>query len=67
MSLSAWLLDAAREKAAVAERRDSLNSLKALRAFFASCRSLEEGAEPEWQEHLRVIEASRREGVGADP
>jgi len=61
MSLSAWLLRAASEKAAVADKRDSLDGAKALRAFFASCRSREEGAEPEWQEHLRVIEASRRD------
>jgi len=32
---------------------------KELRAFFVSCDSREEGQEPAWEEHLRMLERSK--------
>lgn len=34
-----------------------------LEDFFASCDAREEGTEPDWEEHLQVIERSRRSGL----
>lgn len=64
-SLSSWLRDAARDKLEVEPDRLELDTEEKLRAFFARCDALQEGQgrEPEWEEHLRVIEASRRSGV----
>ncbi|MGH9324671.1 MAG: antitoxin [Vicinamibacteria bacterium] len=64
-SLSSWLRDAAREKLEVEPDRLELDTEVKLRAFFAGCDALQEGQgrEPEWEEHLQVIEASRRSGV----
>jgi hypothetical protein len=36
-----------------------------LRVFFAQCDDREIGREPDWEEHLAVLDASMREGVGA--
>lgn len=36
-----------------------------LEDFFASCDTQEEGAEPDWEEHLQVIERSRQSGLAA--
>jgi hypothetical protein len=33
---------------------------KELRAFFAACDSREEGQEPAWEEHLRILERSKQ-------
>lgn len=59
-SLSEWLREAAREKLAVAEERARLDSRDELRAFFEACDRREEGREPDWEEHRRVIGESIR-------
>lgn len=61
-TLSAWLRDAAREKLRQ-EGPLRLDTLKELRAFFAACDAREGRAEPDWEEHRRVIEGSARSGA----
>jgi hypothetical protein len=62
MSLSAWLRQAAHDRVR-AEASDSRMSPKELEAFFAACRRREEGVEPDWEQHERIIERSRRSGA----
>lgn len=57
-TLSAWLRDAARDRAAAADAGAALDSEEALRAFFEACDRREAGSEPDWEEHRRVIERS---------
>lgn len=63
-TLSEWLREAGRQRLKVSVP-DRLTDLDALDAFFAECDAAEEGsgAEPDWAEHLTVIEESRREGL----
>ena len=63
--LDAWLLDAARQHAgkpnADAERR--FKSPEELQAFFQKCETLPgPEREPDWEEHLKNIDESRRQG-----
>lgn len=58
VSLSAWIREAGKERLKPA--RPKLETPEALRAFFASCDSREEGREPDWEEHLRNLERSKR-------
>lgn len=62
VSLSAWLRNAALERLE-ADHRD-LTTQSQLEEFFADCdrRELEQGPEPNWTEHLKVIAGSRRQG-----
>lgn len=65
-SLDAWLLDAARQHAgkpyANAARR--FKSLEELQAFFRRCETLPgPEREPDWEEHLKNIDESRRQGL----
>ncbi|HUH14101.1 MAG TPA: ribbon-helix-helix protein, CopG family [Longimicrobiales bacterium] len=62
-SLSAWLRDAARERAAAAASASALDTEQALRDFFAACDEREVGTEPGWEHHRRVIEDSVRSGA----
>lgn len=62
MTLSAWLREAARERLE-GSGPPSLASGAELRAFFADCDLREKGAEPDWETHRRIIEASKREGA----
>ena len=62
-SLGAWLREAAEEKLREARPRVRLDTLEDLQAFFAACSARETGREPDWEEHLRVIERSRTEGL----
>lgn len=64
-SLSAWLRDAAREKLAAAAARGRLDSRRALEEFFAACDAREQGEEPDWAVHRRVIEESLRSGAAS--
>ena len=64
LSLSAWLREAGRSRAEAARSRRRFDSARLLHQFFAACDAREEGREPDWEEHQRVIERSRREGVG---
>lgn len=58
-SLSAFLRDAAREKAEELHSAP-LESREALEAFFQEADARETGREPDWEEHLEVIAGSRR-------
>ena len=63
MSLSAWLRDAGRKKAAATERDERMGSKEALRDFFAECDQRERGREPDWEGHREVIDRSKRSGT----
>jgi hypothetical protein len=64
LSLSAWLREAALTRATEEDRPARLRSRSALRAFFTECDAREAGPEPDWDEHLRVLETSKVEGAG---
>jgi hypothetical protein len=63
LSLSAWLREAGARRLAEPKER-KLISISALREFFSECDRREQGREPEWEEHLAVMEESRRSGRG---
>jgi len=62
-SLAEWIRHAAREKLAAAGPGEQLETLDALRTFFAACGAREAGREPDWEEHRRVMDASIRSGL----
>lgn len=62
-SLSEWLREAASEKYAASERDRGLKTREHLEAFFLMCDEREVGREPDWEEHRKVIEGSRRQGL----
>lgn len=64
LSLSAWMREAALKQASVESRQSKIRSVEALRAFFAECDSRETGLEPDWPEHVAVLDTSRRQGAG---
>jgi hypothetical protein len=61
-TLSEWVRDAAREKAAASDEGRQLGSTDALEAFFAECDARETGREPDWESHRGVIERSMSHG-----
>jgi hypothetical protein len=61
LSLSDWLRRAARDRLA-ASKAPTLSSAEDLRAFFEACDAREEGVEPDWDQHRRVIEESKATG-----
>ena len=64
MSLSAWLRAAARERLATRRRVKLFETPEDVEEFFRSCASLEgPETEPEWEEHLAVINESRGKGI----
>ena len=65
LSLSGWLREAALRRAAEESESTRIRTVDELRAFFAQCDDREIGREPDWEEHLGVLDASMREGVGA--
>lgn len=62
MSLSSWLRQAGLDRMARDAGAVEIDSPKALREFFAACDERESGIEPDWEEHKRVIEGSKRSG-----
>jgi hypothetical protein len=65
LSLSAWLREAGRRR--LAERaQPRIDDVASLKAFFAGLpdRDTADG-EPSWEEHLAVIEESRRAGLAS--
>lgn len=60
-SLSAWLREAGRAR--LASTKTKHMSLEELNAFFAASDVREQGREPDWEDHLKVIEASIRSGA----
>lgn len=64
-SLGAWIREAAEEKYVASRGRCRLRTVSDLQRFFAECDAMEgEGAEPEWEEHKRVIEGAGPGGYG---
>lgn len=54
-SLSAWLRDAGRKMLEMNQEANALRHSDALRRFFQLCHDREQGREPEWEEHKRLI------------
>ena len=65
MSLSAWMRAAARERLEARQRVKLFESPEDdVREFFRSCAALDgPETEPDWDEHLRVMNESRATGV----
>jgi hypothetical protein len=59
VSLSEWLRQAARDRLAD-QRFAAIASAADLDVFFAQRAEAEQGTEPDWSEHLAVMERSRR-------
>jgi AraC-like DNA-binding protein len=62
VSVSALLRKAGQELLESRSRRRRLTA-EDLAEFFQECSRRERGEEPDWEQHLRVIEESRAEGV----
>ena len=54
-SLSAWLRDAGNKLLDIERHRQSLNDPDSLKNFFQECNEREQGVEPEWEDHKRLI------------
>ena len=54
-SLSAWLRDAGNKMIELEYRKQPLNSPDSLKQFFQQCNQREQGIEPDWEEHKRLI------------
>ena len=64
MTLSAWLRTAARRRLEEQQKSHPFESPDDLEGFFRACDALEgPGREPDWEEHLAVIEESRGRGA----
>lgn len=67
-TLSRWIREAVRERATKYDVERRLDTLEDLEAFFQECDRLNEGmeaAEPDWEEHERLIHESRTGGLEA--
>ena len=63
MTLSAWLRAAAQARLDERQRVKRFESPEDVREFFRACDAIEgPEAEPDWSEHLRVINRSRASG-----
>lgn len=54
-SLSAWLRDAGNKMLDIERRRQSLTDPDSLKNFFQVCNKREQGVEPDWENHKRLI------------
>lgn len=64
MSFSAWLRAAARERLERKQQTRVFESEADLEAFWRECdERAGPGREPDWEEHLKVINASRSKGL----
>ncbi len=64
MTLSAWLRTAAHQRLAAQQRSQPFESSNDIEAFFRQCDALEgPETEPDWGEHLAVIDESRKRGA----
>ena len=60
MTLSAWLMTAARKRLEEQQRSEPFEYPEDLEAFFDGCDELEDRTpEPDWEEHLGIISESR--------
>lgn len=63
LTFSAWLRAAAHYRLEERQRSQRFESPEQVGEFFRMCDTLEgSGTEPDWEEHLRVIDESRRRG-----
>jgi len=62
LSLSAWLRRLGRARIEAAERQSRVESVDDLKKFWELCDSGPGGREPDWDEHLAVIQRSRGQG-----
>ena len=64
MTFSAWLRAAARDRLEESRRSKRFETPEDMEEFFRMCDTLEDGpdTEPDWEEHLRVINESRLSG-----
>jgi len=60
-SLSSWLRKAGLHRLESAAGAN-IGTRKQLEEFFRLCDEREQGTEPDWHEHLEVMDASRRSG-----
>lgn len=60
-SLSGWLREAGQDKLST-NKPKPLTTHQEVRRFFRECDRREKGTEPDWQEHLSVLERSFRSG-----
>lgn len=63
-TLSEWLRQAARERLE-REQPAEIRTVADLDGFFADLRARESGVEPDWEQHIEVMEQSRRGGLEA--
>lgn len=63
ISLSEWLREAARERLDRG-RPKRIASVDDLDRLFAERNEVEVGAEPDWEQHVSVMDQSRRGGLG---
>jgi hypothetical protein len=54
-SLSAWLRDAGNKMLDLELQQQSLTNPESLKKFFQVCNLREQGVEPEWKDHKRMI------------
>lgn len=67
MSLSAWLRAAAHERLEARRNVNLFESPEDVEEFFRSCAALDgPETEPDWSEHLRVMNKSREQGVATE-
>ena len=67
MSLSAWLRAAARERLEASQNVKLFESPEDVKEFFRSHTGLDgPETEPDWREHLRVMNKAREQGVAAE-
>jgi predicted DNA-binding protein len=65
-TLSRWIREAVRERATRYDVERKLDTVEDLESFFQECDQLHQGtdaAEPDWEEHERLIHESRTGGL----
>src|SRR3954465_4523089 len=61
-SLSGWLRESALDRLEATKAPSRITSAAELRKFFKACDRREKGREPDWEEHLKAMEESRKTG-----
>jgi hypothetical protein len=61
-SLSAWLRDAGKKMIEINQQQQRLKDPEALKRFFLKCDEGENGVEPDWEDHKRLILDSYQAG-----
>jgi hypothetical protein len=62
MSLSSWIKACVRKEIEEQNKNTTPRTKEELKAFFKECDDLEQGLEPDWEEHKRVIQGSAVSG-----